>query len=338
MATMLDYPTHERAIEEGGVVSRPPILVTGMPRSGTSWVGKMLDASGEVVYIDEPLNVSHRPGQSPGVLRAPVDSRFRYISEANEHIYLEALRETLRFKYHFRNGLRRNRSLADLLRMLRHSSSFTRGRIRGRRPLLDDPFAVFSADWFARRLRCQVLVVVRHPAAIISSWKRLGWRADFAPLLRQPAMLADWLEPFRDEMEALRRADDEVAGGALLWRMVYSVIGEQKKRHPELHVVRHEDLSVDPVGGFAGLFAAFGLPLSGKTIMSIERATSGRGRERRVAWSLSKSGPSRAAFRRLDSRANASRWKSSLSPPEISRIRSLTSDVASLYYPGDEWE
>ncbi len=338
MPTMLDYQTHERAVEADEVKSRPPILVTGMPRAGTSWVGKMLDASGEVVYINEPLNVCHPPGQSPGVLRAPVDHRFQYISEANEHIYLEPFRQTLGFQYHFRAELRRNRSLPDLLRMVQHSSSFMRGRIRGRRPLLDDPFAVFSADWFARRLGCQVVVVVRHPAAIISSRKRLGWRADFASLLRQPAMLADRLEPFRDEMEALRGTDDEVAEGALLWRIIHSVIAEQKKRHPQLYVVRHEDLSLDPVGGFAGLSAAFGLRFSGKTIMSIERATSGRDRERRVAWSLSRSGPSRTAFRRLDSRANASRWKSSLSPAEISRIRSLTSDVASLYYADDEWE
>ena len=61
-----------------------PILVTGIPRSGTSWVGKMLDAGGEVVYINEPLSDHRPPGRSPGVLAAPVHHRFQYISEANE--------------------------------------------------------------------------------------------------------------------------------------------------------------------------------------------------------------------------------------------------------------
>ena len=61
-----------------------PILVTGIPRSGTSWVGKMLDAGGEVVYINEPLSDHRPPGRSPGVLAAPDHHRFQYISEANE--------------------------------------------------------------------------------------------------------------------------------------------------------------------------------------------------------------------------------------------------------------
>ena len=47
-----------------------PLLVTGMPRTATSWVGKMLEASGALVYVNEPLNPQHPPGRSPGVLRA----------------------------------------------------------------------------------------------------------------------------------------------------------------------------------------------------------------------------------------------------------------------------
>jgi hypothetical protein len=43
-----------------------PILVTGMPRTATSWVGKMLEASGALVDVNEPLNPQHPPGRSPG--------------------------------------------------------------------------------------------------------------------------------------------------------------------------------------------------------------------------------------------------------------------------------
>ena len=34
-----------------------PILVTGAHRSGTTWVGRMLCASGEAHYVSEPFNV-----------------------------------------------------------------------------------------------------------------------------------------------------------------------------------------------------------------------------------------------------------------------------------------
>lgn len=42
------------------------------------------------------------------------------------------------------------------------------------RPLVKDPFALFSAEWFADNFDAEVIVIVRHPAAVVSSIKRLG--------------------------------------------------------------------------------------------------------------------------------------------------------------------
>ena len=44
------------------VMHTKPILVTGSHRSGTTWVGKMLAATGSVGYIHEPFNLKNRPG------------------------------------------------------------------------------------------------------------------------------------------------------------------------------------------------------------------------------------------------------------------------------------
>lgn len=38
------------------------LLVTGIHRSGTTWIGKMLAASGGLTYANEPLSVVHRKG------------------------------------------------------------------------------------------------------------------------------------------------------------------------------------------------------------------------------------------------------------------------------------
>ena len=334
----VEVPVHRRAAEPTRDATSAPILVTGIPRAGTSWVGKMLEAGGELVYINEPLNPRHPPGQSPGVLRAPVSHRFQYISEANEHLYLAPFKDTVAFRYHFRDELRRNRSVPDLLRMAQHSTSFIYGRLCGRRALIDDPFAVFSAGWFARRLGCEVVIVVRHPAAVVGSRRRLGWRTDFASLLAQPLLMADWLEPYRDEMEALLRVDDALGEAALLWKMIYGAVAKLRARHPELHVVRHEDLSLEPVHEFAELYRRLGMRFGEAAVRSIERATTGGGRERRVAWSLSKTGLSRTAYRPLDSRANATRWKSDLTAEELSRLRGLIGDAAAAFYGDHEWE
>src|SRR5262252_7055049 len=74
--------------------ARRGILVTGLPRSGTSWIGKMLQASGEVVYVNEPMNANHPP--RPGILNADVSHRYQYICADNDERWVPAFHDTLR--------------------------------------------------------------------------------------------------------------------------------------------------------------------------------------------------------------------------------------------------
>ena len=60
-----------------------PILVTGSPRSGATWTGKMIAASPSVGYIWEPFNLFTRPG----VCGAGFPYWFTYVSDKNEAPY-----------------------------------------------------------------------------------------------------------------------------------------------------------------------------------------------------------------------------------------------------------
>ncbi len=303
-----------------------PILVTGAHRTGTTWVGKMLAANPQVAYVSEPLNVLHRPG----VMRAPVKHWYTYICEQNETVYLAALQDTLRLRYHLLREIISLRSIKDAGRMGRDLNIFLRGRLAGKRALLKDPFAVFSAPWFAHRLNCQVVVTIRHPAAFAGSLKRLNWPFDFSDLLAQPLLMQDWLEPGRAEMEAMLRAPQDIIGQAsLLWRLVYQVVAEYRKDFEGVHVVRHEDLSMQPVDGFRSLYANLGLPFDEQT-------------EQTILQSSSSENPKELSKRsvhavRLNSQANLYNWKRRLEPSEIERIRQLTEEVAAQYYPDQTW-
>ena len=89
-----------------------PVVVTGMARAGTSWVGKLLQAGGELTYVNEPLNPDHPPGRSPGVLDAPVpvERHYQYIGPHNEGGWLAPFADTLGLRYRVGAELRRNRS------------------------------------------------------------------------------------------------------------------------------------------------------------------------------------------------------------------------------------
>lgn len=317
-------PTSERP---GSSKKASPILVTGAHRTGTTWVGKMLAASGESAYISEPLNVWHRPG----VLRVPVRRWYTYICTENEADFLPGLLETVRYRYHWLAELRSLRSKKDLLRMGRDGSTFLSGRIKGRRPLLKDPFSLFSAPWFAERLGCRVVITVRHPAAFASSLKRLGWNFNFADLLEQPLLMRDWLEPFRPAMEALLAFPQDVIGqSSLLWKMIYQAVEKMRQQNPDFLLVRHEDLSLDPVQGYRRLYHSLALNFSQQA-------------ERTILESSSAENPGEVSRRsvhsvRLDSRANLENWKRRLEADEIKRIRQLTEDVADRFYADIKWD
>lgn len=308
-----------------------PILVTGAHRTGTTWVGKMLAAGGEAAYISEPLNVLHRPG----VLRTPTKYWYTYIHGGNETEFLPGLQETISFRYHLGQEIISLRSGKDLARMGRDWSIFLRGRLKRQIPLLKDPFAIFSAPWFARRLGCRVVVTVRHPAAFASSLKRLEWPFDFTDLLAQPQLMQDWLEPFRQEMQNTNPADS-IASASLLWVMVYRTISVRNfvrgwiNQSPEFILVRHEDLSADPVKGFEGLYTKLGLTFTSRAEKKILEASSSEN-----PGELSR-GATHSV--RLNSRQNLQNWKRRLTPEEIKSIRDITGDICQIYYPDQTWD
>jgi hypothetical protein len=307
-----------------GLDVRRPILVTGMPRSGTTWVGRMLTASGCLGYINEPFNLA----VSPGTFRIPVDYWYVYISPENEARFLPPLLEALEFKYPFLREFWRCRSRTDILHTLRSWRGFARSQ--NLRPLVKEPHAVFSVEWFAERLASEVVVTVRHPAAVVSSWKRLGWSFDFVNLLEQRTLMRDWLEPFRAEMQAaLRPEKDLVDRVALLWQVIYSVVGRYQERCTRVHLVRQEDLSRDPVEEYAKLYGALGLAFTSEAAQAVAASSSrGNPKETRVE------SPHET---RIDSRANLENWKQRLSDEEISRIRRVTEETVGLYYSDPEW-
>jgi hypothetical protein len=301
-----------------------PILVTGAHRSGTTWVGRMLSADRGTAYISEPLNVTHRRG----MYGAKVEHWYQYITEENEENYLPAFQQLFNFRYHLFAELGSLRSQKDFLRMGRDLSIFLNGKLRDQRVLLKDPFAVFSTPWFAQKLNCKVVITIRHPGGFASSLKRLNWAFNFRDLLDQPMLMRDHLEADRAEMEKMQ-ADDIVGQSALLWRMIYRSVHATRSLFPDFKVVRHEDLSLDPVAGYKSLYESLGLSFDDKVRDTILNSSSSE--------NPSKLGKNRTHSVKLDSRANLSNWKKILTPEEIIRIRKLTEDVSHFFYSDNEW-
>ncbi len=178
------------------------------------------------------------------------------------------------------------------------------------------------------RLKFQVVVTVRHPAGFASSLKRLNWPFDFSDLLNQSLLMQDYLEPYRNDMHTIK-SDDIIGQASLLWALVYRVVHSIRQRAPSIQVVRHEDLSLDPASGYRTLYQSLGLDFT----PHVEQA---------ILNSSSSENPTEISQKKvhavkLDSRANLDNWKRRLTSDEVDRIRSVTEEVAHLYYPEVNW-
>ena len=114
--------------------------------------------------------------------------------------------------------------------------------------------ASFSVEWIAQRFQPKVLVVERNPLNVLSSWITL----DFLNDARQLRALADFAGQAWG-IAAPTAAAPRLVQQAYSVGVLMSALREAADRHPEWHVVSHEDLCVEPVRKYRALADALGL-------------------------------------------------------------------------------
>lgn len=298
--------------------------MTGSHRSGTTWCGRNLALAPGTGYIQEPFNVD----QGFPYYKSPLNHWFQYVCRENEEKYRRSLDRVINFRYPLLLNLGNSSSLRDVARAFRDSGRTLSNRLKARIPIMKDPIALFSAEWLCRTYGMRVLVLIRHPAAFCSSLKIKEWGFNFSNFMEQPLLMERYLGPFEDEINRQAKEKRSIIDQAiLLWRCIYSTVNVYVNEHPEWYYVRHEDLSVDPLGEFQSIYEELGLEFTPKVREGImESSGSHNPVEQRPG----------DEFRR-DSRANIANWKRRLRPEEAERIRERTKDVWKHFYDESEW-
>ena len=309
-------------------MSRPRgILVTGAHRSGSTWVGRMLAHSHEVQYIHEPFNLKCRQG----ICRAEFKKWYCYVdnhSDNRQAVYT-ALSDTLSFRYALGAALGDIENAKDIIRTVRDSLQMGRGRLFNLRPLMKDPLALFSTEWLSNGFGMDVVILIRHPAAFVSSLKVKGWSFPFHHLLEQPALMERYLSPFRNEVyEYSKNEKDIISQAILLWKITHYVISQYQENHPNWLYLRHEDLSRNPLDEFSKLYSQLGLDFTSDIQNKIKLSS---GSENPTETSRNIHNVKR------DSAANIWNWQKRLSKDDIYRIYDEVGDISSLFYKDNDW-
>ena len=307
------------------MISCKPILVTGSPRSGTTWVGRILSQSPSIGYIHEPFNIRKPPC---GYKFAQFNYAFTYICKENESNLSDAFKKTLSFEYNVIQEIMRIRSPKDGIRFLRDYTRSFISRHCNLRPLVKDPMALFSSEWLALTFDMDVIVMIRHPAAFVYSIKELKWEFDFKHFLAQPLLMRAYLLPFEDQIKEYAYKKYTLFDKAiLLWKIIHHVIKYYQANHEKWSFIRHEDLSRASVEEFRKIFEKINLDFSEKIQNTIEKYSTSKSMFEHYYPHVVK----------RDSKTVIGKWKKNLTSDEIRKVRTGVEDISKEFYGDEEW-
>lgn len=298
---------------------RRVVLVTGMPRSGTTPCGSNLELAPRTRHLYEPFN----PGY--GIRQI---SRHYEIPGANDFTMerfdacIEAIRRVrLQLRRYYNPQEVRGRRLVKWLIGDRARIAYWRCRLD---PSVDtviwkDPNACFSAKAAVDRHRIPVVVTVRPAVAVAASYKRMGWKPGLPQVLdslsqvgiQYPELLA----------KHGRHMDDDTVGAAMLWYVIYSTLMQWAETRPEIKLVDLQRTIEHPVPYYSYLFNWLGLSWSQEVADDLRRRYPAEARESRMPGAAL---PRRAHIRkRALSRVNTY-GAQLLSPDEKDIIEEIT--------------
>ena len=243
------------------------ILLMGSPRSGTTWIGKMLGHAPDTVYVDEPDLVEvpetgqvgrHGFGPYPIIApgeRSPRAMRFGALWDLafadvapQQHASLMTLgRAMLRIPAPIRDPL---------------TSAGARLISRVRRPrrhiVAKSVVGQFALEWIVDRYRPAMVLIQRHPLNVVASWLTLP-----EPLYGLPensAVREGVVEPLGFPAAPPPASHLEQATWCV--GLLTATLHLASVAHPGWPVVTHEEMCDDPVDRFRVLAGELGLAWS----------------------------------------------------------------------------
>ena len=231
--------------------SRKGIFVTGIHRSGTSWIGNILSLADNVIYWREPFNPST-------------------VKNMRQHyLYLSSSMNDKFYKM-FTDQLFSGRFVGSVFDYTKPKEWICKTR---QRHLIKDPTAAFMLEWMTMNYNLDIVIVVRHPAGFVSSILKLNWDFNFNLILNQKHLMSNFLFPYKKIIETHNYDGMDAAKGAVLWSIIYYVLENMPNKN-NYYWIKYEDICANPQAEFKQLFKAVNLEWDGRIEKHLQKSIS----------------------------------------------------------------
>lgn len=313
-------------------MTNPRTLIIGSPRSGTSWVAKLLDAHPWVVYRHEPDSTAWTR-EIPGIVdQSEYDRYLRIASSYLDRIFNVSTVKTnagkVRFKKAYRGAIAEaayrstflTLRVTENIRPLRkfanraHIPQFVRPDYRERiHEVAKSVIAGGRAGLYAHACPdYRFILIVRHPAGVVGSeirGKKAGKLIGDIPIRELATMPG---AQRRGLTEQVFRDADFLTRMSWWWLLFNEKMIEDTRDCENCMLVNYDEMCAEPAAMLERIYEHAGLAWSEEVSHFLRRSTS------------AKSSTNEYFNLFHDPQQAANRWRKELSSEQIDEIRSIT--------------
>ncbi len=305
------------------------VLIAGVPRSGTTWIGRTLGHTARATYVNEPDGF-----RDPFAFRTMLTHGENPVLDPGEHapdlerLWAGALaggraagtpRDRLARMLYERTPLDERRAARaqnharGRLRIVKHLAAPRVADAGAAHVIVKSVQCALELEWIADRFRPRVLVVERNPFNVLASWAEL----DYVRSPRELSVMTTYAREHWD-LEPPGPGASHLAIQAFSFGVQTSALRDAVARNSEWVQTQHEVLCVDSAARFRTLAGELGLEW-------------GEAAERFLDESDQDGTPYRT-LRRTEEQPD--RWRERLDPEQIATIRETLAGFPHAFVTG----
>jgi hypothetical protein len=223
---------------------RNSVFLAGTGRSGTTWLSDVINHRGGYRYVFEPFHPSKVQALAHFRTRQylrPDDRRETFLGPARR-VLTGGLRDPWTDRFH-------------------------RGFLPRRR-LIKDIRANLLLGWLGANFPgMPIVLLLRHPCAVVASRLALGWRDNLFGTMEQEDLVEDFLSPMETRIRAAR---DDFERHLFLW-CIDNHVPMRQFEPGGIHLAFYENLLIHPKAELRRLFAFLGEDFDDRAYRNLER-------------------------------------------------------------------